>query len=314
MATPRQKRSHRPSECKATVPSNPLDPPDSEAWGGFERPWMRAFVADALATADVPGALGRAGVGWGDYVRSRREHPAFLVACQEIDLVIRHALWTRLESLAAAGDSKSIKLLNGGLSEIRRTLTDAGVDPVGPRGSVANHVPELHQVGPIAVPSGPCACCARGIMVYQTDFEGRLNHILIRHEVMEGLPGIEPYPDTSPDLPVIYGHVPGDPHGKTLRFWEVGADGQIRPEFVFPALDGPTRAEIWAEYLRRNPERRNPGPNVDFLAKELEFGETPTATVAHRYEPAVDQRGRPIFRLKAGDSGAIDLEGATDGR
>ena len=297
-----RKPTDRPAKCKPGDPPRPPEPDDQ-----FERPWHAGFLADALRTADIPGALGRAAVGWGDYLRSRRDHPAFLVACQELDLVIRTALYTRLEAMAAAGDPKSTRLLNGGLAEIRRTLVDAGVDPFGPRGSVARKVPELHQVGSIGVPSGPCVCCARGLMIYVTDDEGRFQHVLVRHEVMEGIEGIEPYPDTLPTLRVVHGHVPSNPRGVT-RFWEIGPAGEIRPEYLVPALDGPTRDQIWMDYIRRHPERAIQA-KYDILDQELAVGETPTPAVAHRYELAVDQAGRPIHRLKPGDTGEIDIDG-----
>ena len=195
-----------------------------------------------MRTADIPAALLRADIGWGDYLRSRREHLVFMVACVELDLVVRHALLIRLESLAAAGDPKSIKLLNGGLAEIRRTLTAAGVNPAGPSGSVPNRRRELHQVGSIAVPSGPCACCARGLNIQITDSEGRWSSLMVRHEVMEGIEGIEDYPGY-PNSRVLYGHVParGESFRKSGR-WD--RPGTYYRNISFPPSLAPPRKKV----------------------------------------------------------------------
>ena len=91
----------------------------------FSRPWMASFVADALATADLPKSLERATLGWGDYLRFRREDPAFGLACLEIDWVVRSAMILVLEARAAVGDIRAIKLLSSGLEEIRRMLAEA---------------------------------------------------------------------------------------------------------------------------------------------------------------------------------------------
>ena len=163
-----EKSPDRHQKCK---PPEADSLPEVMAIGGSNAPGINPFSMTPCGRRTSRPHFGRADIGWGDYLRSRREHLVFMVACLELDLVVRHALLIRLESLAAAGDPKSIKLLNGGLAEIRRTLTAAGVNPAGPRGSVPNRRRELHQVGSIAVPSGPCACCARGLNIQLTDSE-----------------------------------------------------------------------------------------------------------------------------------------------
>ena len=295
-----EKSPDRHQKCK---PPEADSLPEVMAIGGFERPWHQPFLDDAMRTADIPAALLRADIGWGDYLRSRREHLVFMVACVELDLVVRHALLIRLESLAAAGDPKSIKLLNGGLAEIRRTLTAAGVNPAGPSGSVPNRRRELHQVGSIAVPSGPCACCARGLNIQITDSEGRWSSLMVRHEVMEGIEGIEDYPGY-PNSRVLYGHVPRE--GRVFpQVWQVGPTGDILPEYLFPPLSGPTKKESWEGYFRRFPERRTSSMPGVILRSELAFGEEPTSTDRDRYELSVDEKGRQIYRLKPGDNGEM---------
>ena len=306
MARSPEKTSYRPEKCKPPATDSPTDS-EVMAFGGFERPWHEPFLDDAMRTADIPAALSRADVGWGDYLRSRREHLVFMVACVELDLVVRHALLIRLESMAAAGDPKSIKLLNGGLAEIRRTLAVAGVSPDGPRGSVPNRRDQLHQVGSIAVPSGPCACCARGLNIQLTDSEGRWSSLMVRHEAMEGIEGIEDYPGY-PNARILYGHIPRS--GRVFpQIWEVGPDGHIKPEYLFPPLSGPTSKESWEGYYKRFPERRTSSFADALLDSELAFGVEPAPSVAHRYEMSVDEKGRQIYRLKPGDNGEIQADG-----
>jgi hypothetical protein len=151
----------------------------------YSRPWMAKFLADALKSADLPGAMSANDVGWGDYVRGRRLDPAFDLACQEIDLIVRHALLIQLESRAAAGDFKAAKLLAGGLAEIRKTLTDVGVDPAHPPALGDDRFPGRQHLGH-RHPEGPCLQCMGGLVVLVPGATGDDHEIIVRNDEARG--------------------------------------------------------------------------------------------------------------------------------
>jgi hypothetical protein len=127
---------------------------------------MVAFLADAISTADLPSAMTRARIGWGDYIRGRRDDPAFELACQEIDLVVRHALMIQLESRAAQGDYRAAKLLAGGLKEIAAMLRGQGVRSIGSEDRPGDDAFPGRVHEGIRHPEGPCLECMGGLIVH----------------------------------------------------------------------------------------------------------------------------------------------------
>ena len=245
MARPQSRKKHAP-ECKAEPPGTVAES------GGFERTWHAGFVADALRSADVPGALVRAKVGWGDYFRSRREHPAFAVACVEIDTVVKQALWVRLESQAAAGDARSVRLLNGGLAEFRAALAELIGQPAQKRNSrVEPFFQPRVRIGKVDLPQGPCACCALGLSVYRYDPEtGKQSTWLVRHEIMREVPPeMVNDPEYGTDLDyggVMYGRSPVHRRVGFLARWNPDTEEFRRAErgFIMPEPTGPSRDDI----------------------------------------------------------------------
>ena len=277
------------------VPTSAVDPP-------YSRPWMAGFIADALKTADVPGSLKRHDVGWGDYARFRRTDPAFLSACQEIDLVVKQALWIQLEARASTGDVRALKLLAGGLESIRQTLEAAGVGPTDLAPVAERTDFDLIRIGPYALPLGPCACCARGLMIHDLDANtGQFQHVLVRHEIMRSL-DVPPYPDKD-DIAIVYGFDPTDPRHHRAKYPARSAD--VNPHFVLPAHTGPTRAELWEEAAARGNGMLSPHPGDDhspsfvedaasYLPLDFPAGEDPPTQFVHLYGQVVSLDGNGL--------------------
>ena len=177
----------------------------------FSRPWMAAFVEDALRSANVPDSMARAKIGWGDYTRGRRLDPAFDLACHEIDLVVRQALLIQLESRAAAGDFKAAKLLSGGLAEIRKALEGQGVS-LRPGRMGDDRFPGRDLDGR-RFPNGPCLCCLSGLIVLNPWIDGEGHEAIVRHSDAENFYPL-PKPAGWEDSPILYGISP-DP-GKLI--------------------------------------------------------------------------------------------------
>jgi hypothetical protein len=146
----------------------------------FSRPWMAAFLADALKSADVVGSMARAKIGWGDYLRGRRLDPRFELACQEIDLIVRHALLIQLEAKAAAGDFRSAKLLAGQLREVREALAGQGVATGSESQPGDDRFPGRVHLGH-RYPEGPCLQCLSGLVVLIPWCDGDGHEIVVRH-------------------------------------------------------------------------------------------------------------------------------------
>ena len=268
---------------------------------------MAAFLDDALRTADVPGALGRAKVGWGDYLRARREHPSFGLACVEVDQVVRQALWVTLEAQAAGGDPRSIRLLNGGLSALKASLIELGivVEPARPDRPKRPDRPVV-RLGNYQLPQGPCACCARGLEVLHHDpTTGRFRHILVRHKLAASykLPVHSGYEH----WPVVEGRDPTDPRGELAEMpWPVD------PLSVLPELTGPTREELLIEGIRlgnfgskakaMGSDQEDSSRWVDadgYLPHELPPGVKPAAEHAELYQAGSSPDGQNVtYRLK----------------
>lgn len=340
----KNKQAHRgkckpfPREWSPTAGMPPENrPPVGDPWpdqtvGGpqashpaFEAPWMGPFVAEALRTADVPSALGKLKIGWGDYTRSRRTSPAFAAACQEVDLVVKLALWTILESKAATGDARSIKLLAGGLDAIKAQLQSAGLGDLSALPDPDEDIPFV-RFGRFALPAGPCAACARGLVIRDTrEPSGQSQHVVVRHIYMlkpfdsEEWVDILPYAGSEEHrdhrgLKVLYGTPVGDDLAELaeppLHVMEHVQDWGLDPRFCLPEPSSPSREELrvlWAKHWENHPVKKfvpvgsnEPDPNEPyFLPIDFSEGETPPQDTAHCYFQDIRADGNGlIWRMK----------------
>ncbi len=194
--------------------------------------------------------------------------------------MIRHALWITLESKAAAGDARAIRLLNGGVEAIKASLRTLGiVEPS--RADIPPDPTPRAWVGRYPLPLGPCACCARGLLIYQADDAGRLTHVLVRHDLIRGL-DVPTYPGKE-HLAVRWGIVPTDDRHERGQL-----GGPVDPAWVLPEPTGPTRDELWALALQVQPRDPQARPErldePHFLPLDFPVGEDPPAAHRHLYE------------------------------
>ena len=113
MARLRKTRGKSPAKCNAAPP----DPPRHSL------PWMPNFLALALESGDVDSAIDKAGISRGTYLRGRLKDPAFDEDCGEVDLIERLAARSAVQSAAARGEVKALRLLKDGFGDVGRAVS-----------------------------------------------------------------------------------------------------------------------------------------------------------------------------------------------
>jgi hypothetical protein len=110
MAKTQKKAGRGSQKCKTARVTRP-----------YRQSWCVAFLAYALKTANVEAACRTCEVEIGEYLMARRTDPAFELACQELDLIVRAAAVATLEAAAARGEANvgKLKLLLQGIEQLR---------------------------------------------------------------------------------------------------------------------------------------------------------------------------------------------------
>ena len=111
----RVRRSSGDKKDRTQPPRREITPPKCKAHAqNYTRPWFPAFLADALASADVTGACARADVTLLDLHRLRASDPAADAACLELDQIAGLLARQAVVYAAASGDLKAIRALTDG--------------------------------------------------------------------------------------------------------------------------------------------------------------------------------------------------------